>query len=191
MNWNVVFSRFRKMDYFSIEFNQKENRVVITGCEKCKECCGIFYQPLPLLPDQNKNNFFQYKGEAIISEHDGCKSFSKETGCLLKPEERPVICNIYPFILVGRRIKAHYICPAVANTTLVDLQTVGIKVAEYLVRLPESFLYQISEEPPIVENMIDLNMKIMPEVCKTTYLSDVEENKISFYFDSGDEYFWR
>lgn len=141
------------------KFNKKECRVILKGCDTCKDCCGTVsgYQPFALLKDQNSDLFYKDdSGIPCIHSKKGCKSLSNK-GCSLISSDRPVLCNIFPYRLMGKRLNVQMDCPAVLNTPFIKLHKVGLDVMKYLCTLPDEFLFRLIEIP-VCYNMVDLNI---------------------------------
>lgn len=158
---NVIYRKFKTRDYHVEKWNKNTKTVLVDGCSKCKECCGHFYQPLVLLNKKDNHLFYNYLDLDVPCIHPdkGCKQMGK-SGCKCPPKQKPILCKIFPYRLIGKKVQAHVLCPAVVNTPLTKLQEIGLHVANYLITLPHDFLFNLSEEIPVVPQMVDLNIEL-------------------------------
>jgi hypothetical protein len=145
--WDALYLKKNKM----IKWNPETNSV-ITDCCPCEHPCCVpngFVMPLELRKNQLIARKIlrmskRFPSRAIYSANQGCLGLS-ETGCLLTREERPVVCNIYPFYLVSLdppRIGVHG-CPAIYGSPPHQLKIVAGKILAYLGGLEEEFLLRL------------------------------------------------
>ncbi len=96
----------------------------------------------------------------------GCKSL-RSSGCCLDYEQRPVACNLFPYVLVDGRLYLYLICPASAFTPQEMLKSLGREVWDWLGTLPSQDLERISihlDADILAERYQDLGLS--PVVCR-------------------------
>ena len=108
-------------------------------CPACGFCCGPQEEelpfPLPLLDgqisDRTPEDFYLLDPRTACLDRRGCKALGAE-GCRLPRPLRPVACNIFPVVLVGRKLYLYRICPAVMLTPEATILEIARQARDYL-----------------------------------------------------------
>ncbi len=139
-------------------------------CPDCRYCCGpqIGCDPFPMalldsqLSDRTEEDFYLMDAHTASLDERGCKSITPQ-GCRLKNEQRPVACNLFPFVLADMRLYLYECCPAAMFLPREELVRLGKEVASYLASLPLSDVERISIHLPdsdLERDYLDLNMDL-------------------------------
>jgi len=130
-----------------------KGEVSITNCDKCGYCCskgGLYGNYIALTDEEVKSEKIKGKEGKFInfknSEKDSldCPNLGSQ-GCSLLKEERPFLCNSFPFLLLGDEIIIDTYCPAVKNYTLAELAEFAKSVAKQYAKRGEAYMWRANQ----------------------------------------------
>ncbi len=159
------------------QFPQRRNVEVKEGilfndyCPDCLLCCGpqpagdeVF--PMKLLDRQicgrEEDCFYMQDRHTAILDHRGCKALG-EKGCRLERTARPMACNIFPFVVINRRLYLYNPCPLSVLLPQSEVYSLAEEVRHWLSVYSESDIRRISlyrDPRTLMEKYADLNMPV-------------------------------
>ncbi len=121
-------------------------------CPRCRYCCGPQAEgdaPFPMalldwhVSPRTPEDFYLLDGRTACLDQRGCRALTP-TGGRLDNSLRPVACNLFPYVLVDRRLWLYLICPASMLTPRDSLRAMGREVHAWLDGLPAADVERIS-----------------------------------------------
>ena len=140
-------------------------------CIDCRFCCGPQPdgdEPFPMalldrqITRQTGQDLYMIDRHTACLDQRGCRALGPN-GCNLKRDLRPVACNIFPYVLINRRLYLYRICPVsmfLSSDRIFELAEV---VRLWLDVQPEADIRRISiyrSPDELEEKYIDLSMPI-------------------------------
>ena len=121
-------------------------------CRDCRFCCGpqpAADKPFPMklldsqLESMERSRFYWLNTHTACLDSRGCPSLG-EGGCLLERADRPVACNIFPFVVINGRLFLYLHCPLSAALAPAQKKSLARALARRLRLMPAVDLSRIS-----------------------------------------------
>ncbi len=162
--WKTLFKKTRKVDVQSGVLTNEYCRDCLLCCGPQPEGDGAF--PMKLLDRQIRGNeedvFYMADKQTAVLDHRGCKALG-DKGCVLPRPSRPVACNIFPFVLINRKLFLYAPCPLSGLLPMREIKRLAEKVRIWLEVQPESDIRRLSlyaGPGKLEKKYIDLNMPV-------------------------------
>ncbi len=163
-DWKKNFKKKKKVEV-------RSGTLINEYCPDCLMCCGPQPEedgafPMKLLERQmcgrEEDVFYMMDKDTAVLDHRGCKALG-DKGCVLPRSARPVACNIFPFVVINRRLFLYVPCPLTVLLPEAELQRLAEEVRIWLEVQPEHDIRRISlyGTPCLQTNKYrDLNMPV-------------------------------
>lgn len=146
-------------------------------CGECRFCCGPQGTdkpfPMPLLDSQMqpgyKEHFYFLNDSTAYLAEKGCRSDSVN-GCVLKREERPVACGLFPIVMANGHLYLYLNCPAALFVPLAWFYETAMEIANWLLGFSLEDLRHLSLEldcDTLSKKYVDLHIQIFNDAGKS------------------------
>lgn len=170
--WNYV-AKWRQTFGDNRAINWENSWIKNDFCKDCRFCCGAqdssYPFPMPLLARQLRPglelDFHLLDASTPYLGASGCRSLA-QTGCRLALDQKPLVCGLFPIVLVNGALYLYQNCPAVIFSPLIRFLELARPAAQMLAKLDLPDLRKLSlwlTDDLLARSYIDLRITLFNE----------------------------